>query len=78
MSSSGETEAASAYLNCKAALPLRIALEKMGHPQPPTPVIIDNTTAIGLSTATMTPKRSKGYDMRCNWLKCRKAQNNLI
>ena len=77
MSSAGETEAASAYLNCKAALPLRIALEEMGHPQPPTPVIMDNTTAIGLSKATMTPKRSKGYDMRCSWLKCRQAQKQF-
>ena len=77
MSSAGETEAASAYLNCKAALPLRVALEEMGHPQPPTPVIMDNTSAIGLSKSTMTPKRSKSYDMRVNWLKCREAQEQF-
>ena len=80
MSSAGEAEVASSYLNCKAALPLRVALEEMGHPQPPTPVIMDNTTAIGLTQNTMTPKRSKGYDMRMNWLKCREAQTqfNLV
>ena len=77
MASAGETEVASSYMNCKAALPLRIALEEMGHPQPPTPVVIDNTTAIGLSKSTMTPKRSKGYDMRLNWMKCREAQKQF-
>ena len=47
MSSAGELEAASSYLNCKAALPLRMALEEMGHPQPKTPVIVDNTSTQG-------------------------------
>ena len=77
MSSAGETEVASSYLNCKAALPLRIALEEMGHPQPKTPVIVDNTTAQGLIKGTMTPKKAKGYDMRAAWLKCRQAQRQF-
>ena len=77
MSSAGVTEVASSYLNCKAALPLRIALEEMGHPQPKTPVIVDNTSAQGLIKGTMTPKKAKGYDMRAAWLKCRKAQKQL-
>ena len=80
MSSASEVEVASLFYNCKAAIPLRIALEEMGHPQPATPVITDNTTAEGLIKKTMIPKRSKAYDMRFNWLKCRKAQRqfNLI
>ena len=80
MSSADETEAASSYLNCKAALPLRITLEEMGHPQPKTPVIVDNTSTQGLMTNAMTPKKSKSYDLRVNWLKCRDAQKqfNLI
>ena len=77
MSSAGETEVASSYLNCKAALPLRIALEEMGHPQPKTPVIVDNTTAQGLIKGTMTAKKAKGYDMRMAWLKCRQAQKHF-
>ena len=56
MSSAGETEAASSYLNCKAALPLRMALEEMGHPQPKTPVIMDNRSAMRLMKNTMAPK----------------------
>ena len=30
--------------DCKAAIPMRIALEEMGHPQPKTPAVTDNTT----------------------------------
>ena len=77
MASAGETEVASSYLNCKAAIPLRVALEEMGHPQPPTPVIVDNTSAQGLMKSTMTPKASKSYDMRLNWNKSREAQKQF-
>ena len=76
-SSAGETEVAASFINCRKALPMRIALEEMGHPQPKTPVIMDNTTAIGLMNKTMAPKASKAYDMRLNWLKCREAQKQF-
>ena len=56
---------------------MRIALEEMGHPQPKTPVITDNTTAQGLVTNTMTSKRSKSYGMRFNFFKCREAQQQF-
>ena len=77
MSSAGEGEAATSYMNCKAALSLRVALEEMGHPQPQTPVIMDNTSAVRLAQNTITPKRSKAYDARVNWLKCREAQKQF-
>ena len=70
MGSAGETEVASLYYNCKNAITLRRALTEMGHPQPPTPVITDNSTAEGLINKAMTPKRAKTYDQRMNWLKC--------
>ena len=75
MSSASEAETAALFLNCKAAIPLRIALEEMGHPQPRTPVVTDNSSAEGLINKTMIPKRAKAHDMRFNWLKCREAQN---
>ena len=75
MSSASEAETVALFLNCKAAIPLRIALEEMGHPQPRTPVVTDNSSAEGLINKTMIPKRAKAHDMRFNWLKCREAQN---
>ena len=71
MSSASEAEVAALFYNSKVALPLRIALEKMGHTQPKTPVIIDNKTAEGLANKTMVPNKARYYDMRFNWLKCR-------
>ena len=74
MSSASEAETAALFLNCKAVIPLRIALEEMGHPQPKTPVVTDNSSAQGLISKTTIPKRAKARDMRFNWLKCREAQ----
>ena len=76
----GEIEVTSHYLNYEAALLLRIVLEEMGHPQPETPVIVDNATAQGSMKGTMTPKKANEHDMRAAWLKCRQArrQFNLI
>ena len=80
MGSASESEVAALFYNCKAALPLRIALQEIGHQQPKTPAITDNSTAEGLINKTMIPKKAKYYDLRLNWLKCREAQNqfNLI
>ena len=77
MTSASESEVAALFYNCKAAVAMRIALEEMGHPQPKTPCVTDNTTAQGLVTNTMTPKRAKSYDMRFNYLKCREAQKQF-
>ena len=49
----------------------------MGHQQPKTPVITDNSTADGLINKTMVPNKAQNYDLRFNWLKCREAQNQF-
>ena len=77
LSSASEAETAAIFYNCKAALPLRVSLEEMGHPQPKTPVTTDNTTAVGLIQRTMIPKAAKSNDMRFNWSKCREAQSQF-
>ena len=77
MTSANEAEIAALFLNCKAAIPLRIALEEMGHPQPKTPAVTDNYSAEGLINKTMIPKRAKAHDVRFNWLKCREAQRQF-
>ena len=62
-SSAMETEVAATFYNAKEALPFRVNLTKMGHPQPPTPMEVDNETAIGFLKSTMKQKRSKAIDM---------------
>ena len=76
MGSAGETEVASLTI-CKNAVVLRRVLNEMGHLQPKTIVITENSTAEGLINKTMTPRRAKTYDQRTNWLKCREAQKQF-
>ena len=72
MGSASESEVAALFYNCKAAIPLRLALQ---HPK--TPTVSDNSTAEGLINKTMTLKTSKHYDLRFNWLTCREAQQQF-
>ena len=74
MSSASEAETGALYNGCKRAIPYRVTLEEIGHPQGPTPATTDNNTAHGLTMGTMNSKASKPNDMRFQWLKCRKAQ----
>ena len=41
-SSAMETEVAATFYNFKEVLPFRVTLAEMGHPQPPTPMEVDN------------------------------------
>ena len=54
----------STFYNAKEDLPFRAILAEMVHPQPPTPMKVDNETAIGFLKITMKQKRSKAIDMR--------------
>jgi hypothetical protein len=60
-------------------VPIKTALEEMGHPQPTTgtPLETDNSTAHDILTATVRMKRSKAFDMRYHWLKDRIAQKQF-
>ena len=77
MASASEAELAALFYNSKAAVPLRVTLQEMGHPQPPTLITSDNTTAHGLITKVMTPKAEKSMDMRFHFLKYREAQRQF-
>ena len=78
MSSAMEAEVAATYLTAKEAVPLRIALEEIGHPQPPTPMQVDNATAVGFVNETIKYKRSKAIDMRFHWIRDRVQQNQFL
>ena len=40
----------------------------MGHPQPPTPVFCDNSTAVGIANNTVKRQRSRAMEMRYFWV----------
>jgi hypothetical protein len=78
MAYAAESKVGALFVNSQEAIPLRYALEELGHPQPPTPVQTDNSTAAGYSNNTIKQKRSKAMDMRFSWLQCRERQRQLI
>ena len=78
MSAASESEIAAAHVNARIGAPLRIALMELGHPQPPTPLEIDNTTSHGILTKSLLPKRSKSMDMRFYWLRDRENQGQFL
>jgi hypothetical protein len=48
MASAAEAETTTAVINAQAAVPIRHTLTALGHPQPPTPLKVDNSTANGI------------------------------
>eukprot|EP00804_Cyclotella_cryptica_P028370 CCRYP_016433-RA/>CCRYP_016433-RA protein AED:0.40 eAED:0.40 QI:0/-1/0/1/-1/1/1/0/247 len=70
MSSAAETKLGALYINACEVIPLRHLLTEMGHPQPPTPIQTDNSTALGIVNNTIQPKRTKVTDMHFHWLRC--------
>jgi hypothetical protein len=77
MSSAAEAGVGATFYNCKAAVPLRTALEELGHAQPPTPVQVDNATAVGIANRTVKQVRSRAMDMRFYWIQDRIDQNQF-
>ena len=51
--SAAEAELGALFLNTQEAKVIRLILEELGHPQPPTPVHIDNSTAVGIVNNTI-------------------------
>jgi hypothetical protein len=69
VSSASEAELAALFHNGKEACPIRITLEELGYPQPPTPIQTDNSTAYGIANDTVKQKRSKAIDMHFYWIR---------
>jgi hypothetical protein len=67
MSLAAEAEVGALYINCREAIPARHTLGFMGHPQPPTPMQMDNTTALGIINNNVI-KKLRAMDMKYHWL----------
>jgi hypothetical protein len=71
MSSTVEAELGALFINAKTTVSMRQMLIELGHPQPRTPMQIDNATAHALLTNKILPKALKAMDMCFHWLRCR-------
>ena len=77
MPSAAEAEMGALFINAKEAVHMRHILHKMGHPQPCTPIQMDNSTAEGVINSQICPKRTKAMDMRFEWLLDRAQQGQF-
>jgi hypothetical protein len=66
--SAAEAELGALFLNAKEAKIMRLTLEELGHPQPPTPIHIDNSTTVGIVNNTVKRQKSRSMEMRYFWL----------
>ncbi len=71
VSSAAEAKVAGVFHNSQIAIPIRTLLHALDHPQPPTPVKTDNSTAEAFSNSTLKEKRSKAWGMRLYWIQDR-------
>ena len=77
VASAAEAELGTLFYACQEACAFRTALEEMGHPQPPTPVQTDNSTATGIVHDTIRQRQSKAMDMRFFWVRDRSEQGQF-
>jgi hypothetical protein len=66
--SAAEAELGALFLNVQEVKIIRLILEEMGHPQPPTPIHCDNSTAVGIANNTVKRQRSRAMEMRYFWI----------
>ncbi len=55
------------FLNMQEAKVLRLILTELGHPQPPTPIHIYNTTTVGIVNNMIKRHKSQAIEMRYFW-----------
>ena len=77
MSSAQEAETGAGFFNAQLLVPLRTALEELGHPQGPTPIQFDNKVATAILNDEVSQRRSKAMDMRFYWLRDRVKQKQF-
>jgi hypothetical protein len=77
MSSAEEAEIGAVFINAQKGAVLRTTLEELGHPQPPTPLETDNTTATGYSNGKIKQKCTKAMDMHFYSIKDRVKQGQF-
>jgi hypothetical protein len=66
--SAAEAELGALFVNAKEGRVIRLILEELGHPQPPTPIHCDNSTAAGIANNTVKRQRSRSMEMRYFWI----------
>ena len=64
ITSAAKAELGALFLNCKQAIIFQLALEEMGHPQPPTTIHCNNSTAVDIAKNTVKRQQYQSMVMR--------------
>ena len=75
--SAAEAELGALFLNAQEAKIMRLTLDELGHPQPPTPIHIDNSTCVGIVNNTQKRTRSRAMENKYFWLLDGEAQETF-
>jgi hypothetical protein len=78
MASASEAKVGALFVNGQTAEVLCTTLQEMGHPQPPTPMQTDNSTAFGIVNSSIRQRRSRAMDMRFYWVWDRVLQGRFL
>ena len=77
VASADEAEAGGLFRFGQETISIWRGLDALDHPQPPTPVKTDNTTSDSFVHSNIRKRRSKTWDMRCNWLRDKATHREL-
>jgi hypothetical protein len=72
-----EAELGALFLNAQEAKIMQLILTELGHPQPPTPIHINNTATVGIVNTTVEQQQSRAMEMRYFWLLDGEAQQQF-
>ena len=75
--SAAEAELGAIFLNATEAKIIRLTLEEIGHPQPPTPMHCDNATAARIANNTVKRQQSQSMEMR-NFYICDLVKHGIL
>jgi hypothetical protein len=66
--SAAEAELGALFVNAKEGRIIRLILQELGHPQPPTPIHCDNSTPAGIANNPVKCQCSRSMEMRYFWI----------
>ena len=78
MGSATEIDIGESYENGTLAIPTRVALTEMVHPQPPTHTQLENTTVVNFVNDELKKKCTKVINMRFYWITYRTNQKQFM
>ena len=74
VASAAEVETSGLVHNMQTILHLCVLLQALCHPQLPTPLKTDNSTAYAFVNKSLRQKKSKSWDMKFHWLRDKELQ----